>query len=132
VEESSRVRNLRRAYEAFNRGDIDAVLDLLDERVELLPPPTVPEPEPLRGRDAVGGYLEPNLFDAQSAEPQELLEEGDRILVTARARARGRESGVEVDQTVFHLLTLEGDREVRLEVHVDREEALAALRGEGP
>lgn len=126
-----RMRNLRLAYEAFNRGEMDAVIDLLEEDVELVPPPTAPEPEPLRGREAVRGYLEPNLFDMQSAEPEELLEEGDRILVTVHARARGRGSGVEVDQTVFHLLTLDGDRAARLEVFIARDQALAALRSGG-
>jgi ketosteroid isomerase-like protein len=128
VAESPRVQAIRAAYKAFNEGDIDAVLDLLDERVELHPAATAVEPHPLCGREAVREYLSPNLFEVQSAEPQELIEERDRILVTAHARARGRQSGIEVDQTVFHLLTLEGDRAVRFEVYVERAEALAALR----
>jgi ketosteroid isomerase-like protein len=73
--------------------------------------------------------MAPNLFDQQSAEPTEFIEEGDRILVSVHARARGRGSGVEIDQTAFHVWTLTGERAVRLEVHVDREAALAALRG---
>jgi DNA-binding transcriptional ArsR family regulator len=32
-----------------------------------------------------------------------VIEQGDRVLVVARARARGRESGVDIDQTVFHV-----------------------------
>jgi ketosteroid isomerase-like protein len=128
VAESPRAETIRAAYEAFNTGDIGAVLELLDERVELLPPASGLEPHPLRGREAVREYLSPNLFDTQTAEPLEFIEEGNRVLVVARARARGRESGAEIDQVVFHLLTLQGDRAVRFEVHLDRHEALAALR----
>jgi ketosteroid isomerase-like protein len=40
---------VRQGYEAFNRGEGDAVLDLLDEHVELRAPPNSLEPQPLRG-----------------------------------------------------------------------------------
>jgi ketosteroid isomerase-like protein len=73
-------------------------------------------------------YLSPNMFEEQSAEPTAIIDEGDRVLVVARARARGRESGVEVDTMVFHLWTLEDERVIRIEVHLEREQALAALR----
>jgi ketosteroid isomerase-like protein len=126
--ESLQVETIRAAYRAFNGGDIEAVVNLLDEEVELRPAASSLEPHPLRGRQAVREYLTPDLFALQTAEPEEFIEEGNRILVRARTRARGRESGVELDQTVFHLFTLEGDRAVRFEVHLDRDEALAALR----
>jgi ketosteroid isomerase-like protein len=125
---TSRIDTIRRAYEAYNSGEIDAVLELLDERVELRPPPSSLDPEPLHGRAAVREYLRPNTFEDQRAEPEALIEEGDRVLVVARARARGRGSGIEIDQTVFHVLTLAGDRVMRFEVHLERNEALAALK----
>jgi ketosteroid isomerase-like protein len=126
--ESNVVDTIREAYARYNEGDFDGVLDLLHDDVALVPPPSSPEPEPLHGRDAVRGYLLPNLFDEQAAEPLEILEEGDRILVVAQARARGRESGAEIDQTVFHIFHIEGERASRFEVHMTREDAMAALR----
>jgi hypothetical protein len=57
--------------------------------------------------------------------------------VTESARAtllrRGYEAfnRGEMDETVFHLWILADGRAVRFEVHLDREEAMAALGGEG-
>jgi ketosteroid isomerase-like protein len=118
------------AYDSFNRGDVEAMLDLLHPDVEWVPPPTSVEPQPLRGREAVRGYLAPNIFESQTAEPIETIEEGNRLLVAARVRARGSGSGIEIDQTVYHVLTIEGRQAVRFEAHVERAAALAALRGE--
>jgi ketosteroid isomerase-like protein len=119
---------LLRAYAAFNRGEVDALLELLHPDVEWIPPPTSVEPKPLRGLEEVREYLSPNVFESQTAEPLETIEEGDRVLVAARIRARGRGSGIELDQMAYHVLTIVDDRAVRFEVHVDRAAALAALR----
>lgn len=116
------------AYDSFNRGEIEPILDLLHPDVEWVPPATSLEPRPLRGRDAVREYLAPNFFESQTAEPLETIEHRNRLLVVARVRARGRGSGIELDQTAYHLLTIEDGRTVRFEVHVDRAEALSALR----
>jgi ketosteroid isomerase-like protein len=118
------------AYDSFNRGETEPMLDLLHPDIEWIPPPTSVEPQPLRGRDAVREYLAPNIFENQTAEPLETIEHGNRLLVVARVRARGRGSGIEIDQTAYHLLTIEDGRAVRFEVHMDRATALAALRGE--
>ena len=109
---------IRVAYAAFSRGEVEAVMDLLHPSLD---------PQPLRGRDAVRRYLAPNFFESQSAEPIDVLEEGNRVLVIARVRARGRESGVELDQTAYHLWTVAEGRAVRFAAFVDRDEALAAL-----
>jgi ketosteroid isomerase-like protein len=75
-----------------------------------------------------GRYLAPNYFEDQSGEPEELIEEGGRILVAARMRARAGGSGIELDQVVYHLFTVKGSRAVRFAAYIDRREALAALR----
>jgi ketosteroid isomerase-like protein len=124
-----RVR-IRDAYRAFNEGDLDAVMPLLDERIELRPPPSSIDPEPRFGLDAVRQYLAPDLFESQEATPIEVLEKGDLVLVTARLRARGRTSGIELDDVAFHLWTLADDKAVKFEVFVEREEAMAALAGQ--
>ena len=126
--ESDRIERVRAAYRAFSEGDFDTAIEVLDEQVEWWPPPTSLEPQPLHGREAVLEYLKPNIFSMQAAEPQEIIEEGDRILVVARVRARGRESGLEFELTNFHLWHVEDDRVVRFRPYEDRTEALAALR----
>jgi ketosteroid isomerase-like protein len=118
------------AYDSFNRGEIEPILDILHPDVEWIPPPTSLDPRPLRGRDAVREYLAPNFFESQTAEPLETIEHVNRLLVVARVRARGRGSGVELDQTAYHVLTIEEGRAVRFEVHLDRAEALRALRAD--
>jgi uncharacterized protein len=119
---------IRAAYAAYSRGDVDAVLDLMHPDVEWHPPPTSVDPQPLRGRDAVREYLAPDFFEDQTAEPVDVIEEGDRIMVVARVRARGRGSGVEIDGMAFHLWTVEGGRAARFAAFVDRDQALAALK----
>ena len=125
----SRLDRLRAAYDAYNRGEAGRVADVVSDDIEVRPPPTSLDPEPFRGRDALLEYLEPNLFEFQRAEPAEFLEHGDRIFVAVRVHARGRGSGVELHDEAFHVWTVEDERAVRFEVFVDRDDALAALKG---
>jgi ketosteroid isomerase-like protein len=131
VSESERVTAVREAYSAYNRGEYDSVLELMHPDIEWRPPAESLEPKPLRGRDAVREYMAPNLLRDQRAEPVEIVDAGDRILVEARASARGVDSGLEVVQTVFHVWTIADEQVVRFEVYATRAEAQAALvRGE--
>jgi ketosteroid isomerase-like protein len=125
---SAVVDRLRAAYDAYNSGEVGSVIDFAAEDIEVCPPPSSLEPEPFHGRDALLEYLEPNMFEFQRAEPTEFLDEGDRIFVAARVRARGRGSGVELDDQVFHVWTTDGAHAVRFEIFLDRDQALAALR----
>jgi ketosteroid isomerase-like protein len=123
-----RVTRIRAAYDAYNRGDFEAVIEVFHEDVEWHPPATSVEPQPLHGRQAVRDYLTPNLFDRQLAEPLEIIDEGDRILVMARSTMRGAGSGLVVEETVFHLWSIDDELVVGFEVFNDRDEALRALR----
>jgi ketosteroid isomerase-like protein len=61
--------------------------------------------------------------DGQSEE----AETGERLLVALRARAKGRETGIEVEELVSHVLTVRDRKLARLEIYFSREEALEAL-----
>ena len=59
--------------------------------------------------------------------PEELLDLGDRVLVTAKLTAQGTRSGVLVSQPLFQLLTLLRGLVVREHDFQDRTEALEAV-----
>jgi hypothetical protein len=63
---------------------------------------------------------------------REIIEEGERYLVIADARSRGRGSGLEVDAEAVGIWTLADGRLARYRLldpmRVDRDDALAALR----
>lgn len=126
--ESETIRLLREAYEAFNRGDFESVLDRADPDFELMRPSggTYGGSEPIRGRDAVLAYLRPDAFERQQVTPLEFVENGDVVLVRLNAYGRGAGSGIEVEVEAFHVWWARDGRALRLETHLDRESAREA------
>jgi ketosteroid isomerase-like protein len=56
-------------------------------------------------------------------DPREVLERGDRVLVIVHYLARGRGSGVELDEPVAHVWEFRGDRAIRLRMFGDADKA---------
>ncbi len=126
------IEKLRAGYEAFNSGDLDGALRAVHRDIEFRRPETAMDTAAvLRGVDAVRQYLVPDAFAEQTFEPEEFIEKGDLVLVRGKGRIRGRGSGIGLEQTVFHVWEIRDGIAVRLEVHLDRQEALeaAGLRG---
>jgi ketosteroid isomerase-like protein len=123
-----RVARFRRGYEAFNRGDMEAVLDFIDPAIELFDAPEGPEPDVHHGHsgfiDNVGNIAE--AFEDYRVEPERFVDAGDKLLVEIRQVGRGRTSGIEMEERMFHVWTLRDEKGVRLDVYRDRDQALAA------
>jgi uncharacterized protein len=120
---------VRRGYEAFNRGDIDAVLELFDPDVELGVLEDSPIAESFHGHDGFRKMIAENndMFDQYRSRPEEILEPSeDKIVVVVRSAARGRLSGAEVEGRVVHVWTIRDRKVVRMQVFNSREEALRA------
>jgi ketosteroid isomerase-like protein len=67
-------------------------------------------------------------FENLSFEPEEFFEApGDEMVVFIRVQARGRGSGLEMDNHIAWVLTYLDDKVVRLVVYEERAEALAAV-----
>jgi ketosteroid isomerase-like protein len=57
---------------------------------------------------------------------EEFIDAGDRVLVTAHHRGRGRGSGIEVDRRFYLVYSLRNGKVARADEYADRTEALEA------
>jgi ketosteroid isomerase-like protein len=118
---------LRSAFEAFSRGDIDAVLELCDPEV------VVRDPErtgtTFRGPDGLRQFFEEWLenWEEYRAEPVELTEAGDEVLVHARQTGKGKLSGIEIDQDLFVVFRMRDGKFLEYRLYTKREGALASM-----
>jgi SnoaL-like domain len=120
------VRLVRRGYAAANRRDFDLLLIGLDPGIELHPMFPLDFEASYHGHD---GYREAwrvilEAFEDVRLDPQELLDLGDRWLVTIEWSGHGAGSGVSIGQQGFQLSTLRRGLVVRQDDFVDRQKAL--------
>jgi ketosteroid isomerase-like protein len=131
------VELLRRGYEAFNEGGVEAVLDWLAPDIEVKDRQSLPDRATYHGVEAVAALFASNMevFDQLTFEPEEFIELNDHTVVVLRQRARGRGSGAEVESVIAHLWEMDGGLPVKLRIFGDKEQALeaahAALRERG-
>jgi ketosteroid isomerase-like protein len=91
---------LRAGYDAWNRGDLDAWLELLDPDIVIRTSGAFPDFAPeYRGLERAKKFwrqmLEP--WEDFGIEVEEMEEEGDIVAAGIRFVARGRDSGVNVE-----------------------------------
>jgi uncharacterized protein len=127
------VEIVRRGYEAFNRGDLDAVVELMGPDFEWLPPDESLTAGTYQGPDAVraeiASWTEP--FEDFRWEIEEIVDAGEQILVVGRMSGRGKTSGVEVGVNEYHVWTVRDGKPVRMQMYHDREQAAEAVGLEG-
>jgi hypothetical protein len=126
-------RAMVRAYAAANRRDFELILTLNDDDPyeyrpsrDLLPP----DMELVyRGHDGYRRFwrLWLDAFENIRWDPEELLDFGEKALVTTRQSGRGSSSGVAVSEPVFQLFTFRRGLVIRQEDFLDRADALEAV-----
>jgi ketosteroid isomerase-like protein len=120
--EQQNIAKLRRAYEAFSRGDFDAAVAAgLHPDFEYVPAGGL---TPIRGAESFRSWMEPDAFESQAVEPVEIEINGDRALVHQHTTARGAGSGIEVDTHTFAVWTIDHEGlATRLEIFQEPDEA---------
>jgi uncharacterized protein len=86
------------------------------------------EEGPSYGLNAIRDNFErwASVWDQFEAIPEEFVDAGERVLVTARHRGRGRGSGVSVDALFHEVYTLRDGKIIRVDEFSDRGKALEA------
>ena len=117
---------VRTAYGAWNQGDFETIWKLLDPGVEIDASSRILNPEVYHGHEGFRRMVDQmsETWDQWQLEPEAFVAYGDTVLVDARVRARGRGSGVELDQLTYNLWELQDGKVVRMAFYTDREEAL--------
>jgi ketosteroid isomerase-like protein len=77
---------LRRLHDAFNRGDFEAVVQLVHPDIELVRAGGMSS---LKGSAALREWMEPDAFEEQRIEPLDFRVNGDKVLVREHVTGRG-------------------------------------------
>jgi ketosteroid isomerase-like protein len=125
------VEIVRRVYDAFNRADEEAVIDLADPEIVIDASRLTFNPNIHVGvqgiRDIAAGMGE--VWEEISFEVRDVVDLGERVVVVERLTGKGRGSGIEVAQDWGAVWTVRDGLVVRVELgYPDREAALEAAR----
>jgi ketosteroid isomerase-like protein len=100
------VDKCREFIEAYNRRDFDVALENFDPQIQWVLPELQSSDSAL-GPEAVRRFWEglDETFDDFRLDPQEYVDAGDRVAVRLRYYGRGKESGIEVEEEMYHQIT---------------------------
>lgn len=127
----SNLEIVQRSYDAFERGDLAAVLTDLDPEIEWHQAQGLPHGGLYRGRDEVSrNVFEP--LDAEwwsefSAVPDEFLDAGEQVVALGRYRGTAKGTGKLLDVPFVHVWTLRDGRATRFRQFLDTAGWVAAL-----
>jgi ketosteroid isomerase-like protein len=122
---------VREIIDALNRADVAALLARVDPDFEWRTLESSPAAGVYRGHEEVRAYVEDWLatFEGLRIDVDEMTETGDQVLAVVHGRARGRGSGIEVENRYCQLWTLQDGAAVGMQEYETREQALAGLGG---
>lgn len=116
----------RGLYEAFDRGDIAAIIGALAENVSWNSPTVLPHGGIAHGHEEVEGFFKrlADKWEDFRVEVREFVSSGDRVC--AIGRAQGKLEGLPAAYGFVHCLTVVDGTVIRFHEYVDPERALYA------
>jgi ketosteroid isomerase-like protein len=115
------------AYDAFAKGDIPGVINLLSEDVEWSSPSTLPHGGHFHGQDGVGKFFAGigAAWQGLGLDIESVSDAGDNVVIGV-VRADGtRQDGRSEGYGATHLFTVSGDKIVRFREYTDLDSPLA-------
>ena len=118
------VEIVREAWGAYSRGDYDRVAGFHDPHIVVV---TLEDGAVYGNDDVLANYERwDEAWEEAETTLEEVIEQGDRVFLTARFHARGRASGVEIDTRLYEVYTVRDGKVLRIDEYADRAEALEA------
>lgn len=125
---------LRGGYEAFAKGDIPAVLEIMDPGIEWVEPGIDGIPESDAGTHRGPAAVAQNVFSSVPENwtefaviPEEFVPSGDRVFVLGTFRATSRKTGRSFSAPFIHLVTFRNGKMAKFVNYTDTSAFLQAL-----
>ena len=131
--EQENVRTIQEAYASFQRGDVQAVLNVLTDDVEWVTPgPTgiLPLAGHRRGRDEVAQFfsLLNGSEEVEQFEPQQYVAQGNKVVAFVKYRSRIKSTGHTADADLVHVFTVRDGKIAEFREYYDTAAAVEAYR----
>jgi uncharacterized protein len=127
------VEVVRKVVDEWNRRDVDALIARATEDFEWHPVlvESVEGGGVFRGHDGFREFLREwnSTWETWKLEAEEIRDLGEQVLVLTRVHAKGRGSGIVLDQSAAHLFEFRDGLLCRAQTFFDRDEALAVAKG---
>lgn len=137
MSEQENVQIVKQMFEAFGKGDILAVLNVLAEDVDWQSPARRTEPgeiswaKPRHSREEVTEFFK-ELAEKVQTEPMEVLEytaQGDRVIAEGKNRGTVKSTGRTYEHEWVMVFTLSNSKIVRYRHYYDTADVLMAFHG---
>ena len=119
---------------AITRRDIDAAEAFASDELEFMSTFAASEGRSFSGPTAIRDYfaaVDEAFDDVVITLERVVAHEGERVLVHARVRGRGRGSGIEVDHVYGQIYVVRDGLIVHIDSYMDPDEAMRVFTGAG-
>jgi ketosteroid isomerase-like protein len=132
---SATEERLKRAYEAFGRGELDAILAVMGPDVEWDASDALAHRGVYRGHAGVSEYIRTigETWEEFELVPEEFTEsaDGEHVMMLGHVRGRLKGSDESLEARFAHVGRMRDGKLARVKVCLDREAALRTLEGAG-
>jgi ketosteroid isomerase-like protein len=120
------IAELREAYAAFNRGDIDSALKPFDGAIQWSEPAEFPGGGTYHGVDGVKRYLTQSKAGIAegSSEPERFVVAGNKVVVLVHVRVRPQGSEGWHEARIADVYTVRNGKAIQMRAFADQQEAL--------
>ncbi|HYE76352.1 MAG TPA: nuclear transport factor 2 family protein [bacterium] len=120
-------------YDAFSRGDMTAMLDLMDEGIDwtLLGPAGIPYAGNYKGKEGVTQFFQDLSAGAEIHEflPEEFITERNMVVVLGRENGIAKATGKKFETRWCHVFTLRDGKVERFREYTDTAAVSEAFAG---
>jgi ketosteroid isomerase-like protein len=121
---------VRTVWDGFNGENLDAALENIHEDAVVIPFGAAMEGRRYEGHAGILDWFRNDIranWERFDTHPEEFRKVGEKLVVYGRWRARGRDSGVELDVPATWVVEIRDGKIAGWQTYTDRDEAHAAV-----